>query len=129
MNKELTNNLAQIINYGVYNNIDLDTILNNIFNSLTSFEGISSNLKIEDVYVGLKTNCKFVICILAKDDTYFSSSLLKDTLFGIQMNISIIKKLIEPENLLICVFFNEIKGNSIFNESDKLLLNNKLNYI
>ena len=55
MNKELTNNLAQIINYGVYNNVDLDTILNNIFNSLTSFEGISSNLKIEDVCDELET--------------------------------------------------------------------------
>ena len=122
------------INLGESNNpLQKSEISETSFNFLqpkdTSIAFDVSGAEIEDVYVGLKTNCKFVICILAKDDTYFSSSLLKDTLFGIQMNISIIKKLIEPENLLICVFFNEIKGNSIFNESDKLLLNNKLNYI
>ena len=85
--------------------------------------------EIENIYAELKTSCKFVICILAKDDTYFSSSLLKDTLFGIQINLSSINKLIEPEDLLICVFFNEIKSNSIFNELDKYLLNSKLNYL
>ena len=104
--------------------------------SFTFFQNNDTNIafsidggEIENIYTEIKTSCKFVICILIKDDTYFSSSLLKDTLFGIQINISAINKLIEPENLLICAFFNEIKSNSIFNESDQLLLNNKLNYL
>ena len=100
------------INLGESNNpLQKSEISETSFNFLqpkdTSIAFDVSGAEIEDVYVGLKTNCKFVICILAKDDTYFSSSLLKDTLFGIQMNISIIKKLIEPENLLICVSFDK----------------------
>ena len=85
--------------------------------------------EIEDIYLDLKNNCKFVICILAKDDTCFSSSLLKKTLNGIKFNLAGINNLIEPENILICIFFNEIKGNSIINDEDKYLLNNKFSFI
>ena len=85
--------------------------------------------EIENVYLELKNSCKFVICILAQDDSYFTSSLLNKTLNGIKYNLSGINKLIEPENILICVFFNEIKSNNLFNEEEKFLLNDKLPYI
>ena len=85
--------------------------------------------EIENIYIDLKNSCKFVICILCQDDTCFSSSLLKKTLNGIKYNLSGINKLIEPENILICLFFNEIKGNEIFNEEEKYLLNFKFSYI
>ena len=85
--------------------------------------------EIENIYLDLKNSCKYVICILAKDDTYFSSALLKKTLNAIRFNLPGINKLIEPENILICIFFNEINNNSIFNEEEKFLLNNKLQYL
>ena len=84
---------------------------------------------IENIYGDLKNNCKLVICILAQDDTYPSSNLLKETLNGIKYNLPGVNNLIEPENILICVFFNEIKGNSIFNEEEKYLLNVQCPYI
>ena len=84
---------------------------------------------IENIYGDLKNNCKLVICILAQDDTSPSSNLLKGTLNGIKYNLPGVNNLIEPENILICVFFNEIKGNSIFNEEEKYLLNVQCPYI
>ena len=85
--------------------------------------------EIENIYLDLKNSCKYVICILAKDDTYFSSDLLKKTLNAIKYNLPGINKLIEPENILICIFFNEINNDSIFKEEEKYLLNYKLQYL
>ena len=85
--------------------------------------------EIENIYLELKNNCKFVICIICQDDTSFSSALLKETLKGIKFNIAGINKLIEPENILICLFFNEIRGNVIVNDEEKYLLNNKFTHI
>ena len=83
--------------------------------------------EIEEIYENLKNQCKFIICILMKDDTYFSGTLLEKTFDAIKNNISGLKKLLKPENLLICVFFNEIKSDSIFNEEE--FYNNNLPYI
>jgi hypothetical protein len=85
--------------------------------------------ELENIYLELKNNCKFVICILAQDDSYFTSSLLNKTLNGIKYNLSGINKLIEPENILICIFFNEIKSDVLFNDEEKSLLNDELCYI
>ena len=85
--------------------------------------------EIENIYLDLKNSCKYVICILAKDDNYFSSDLLKKTLNAIKYNLPGINKLIEPENILICIFFNEINNDSIFKEEEKYLLNYKLQYL
>ena len=85
--------------------------------------------ELENIYSELKNNCKFVICILAQDDSFITSALLRKTLNGIKYNLSGINKLIEPENILICVFFNEIKNNLVFKEEDKFLLNINLSYL
>ena len=85
--------------------------------------------ELEGIYAEIKNNCKFVICILAQDDSYYTSSLLKKTLNGIKYNLSGINKLIEPENILICIFFNEINNDLIFNSDEKFLLNKDLSYI
>ena len=96
--------------------------------------------EINTIYKLIKGKCKYVICILMKDDTYYNSQLLQKTLLGIDYNINTLKKLlIEPENILICIFFNNILDNEIFNEKDinllkdneyilspKLYLNNKI---
>lgn len=55
MDKEIINKITQIINFGIENNTDLDTILNNVFNILISVEGLSLGLRIEDVCEELET--------------------------------------------------------------------------
>ena len=93
-------------------------ISNSSFNYLKNNESSTTfqytGAGIENIYAELKNNCKLVICILAQDDTYSTSDLLRKTLNGIKYNLPGVNNLIEPENILICVFFNEIKGNSIF---------------
>ena len=106
-----------------------DPCFNYFQNNENSIAFQFNGAEIENVYLELKNSCKFVICILAQDDSYFTSSLLNKTLNGIKYNLSGINKLIEPENILICVFFNEIKSNNLFNEEEKFLLNDKLPYI
>ena len=108
-------------------------ISNSSFNYLKNNESSTTfqytGAGIENIYAELKNNCKLVICILAQDDTYSTSDLLRKTLNGIKYNLSGVNNLIETENILICVFFNEIKGNLIFNEEEKYQLNIKLSYI
>jgi len=70
------------------------------------------------LYQNIKDNTKYVICILVKDDSDSSNSLLSKTLDGIKNNISSLKNLMKVENILICAFFNEINNNSIFDEGD-----------
>ena len=84
--------------------------------------------EIEDIYLDLKNNCKFVICILAKDDTCFSSSLLKKTLNGIKFNLAGINNLIEPEN---AKFLDEILLSSKYDYTDYIInnWNNNINNI
>jgi len=116
------------------NSIDNEKI--NISNTCFSF--LQSNGKILtfnldeipefDIYQNF--HCKYAICILIKDDIYFNSKLLEKTFEGIKDNIRDLKqRLINPENILICIFFNEIKNNSIFNEEEINSLDNNKNYI
>ena len=85
---------------------------------------------IQKLYKPFKSLCKYVICILIKDDTYYNSLLLENTLKGIKSNISEIKQfLIEPENILICIFFNESINNNIFNKDDITSMNKKNQFI
>ena len=85
---------------------------------------------IQNLYKPFKSLCKYVICILVKDDTYYNSQLLDSTLKGIKSNIPEIKQfLIEPENILICIFFNEFINSNIFNEDDITSMNKKNQFI
>jgi hypothetical protein len=85
--------------------------------------------EIENIYLEIKNKCKLAICIIVENDLDFNGILLRKTLGGIKFNLSGMSKLIEPENILICVFFKEIRGKIIFNEQDKYLLNNELSYL
>ena len=68
------------------------------FNYLQSNEESTSfqfnGAELENIYSELKNNCKFVICILAQDDSFITSALLRKTLNGIKYNLSGINKLI-----------------------------------
>ena len=88
---------------------------NNIF-----FENDEGDL--DYLYQNIRDKTKYVICILVKDDTESNGKLLQKTLDGIKNNISELEKLMKPENILICAFFNEIRSNSIFDEDDFKLL-------
>ena len=85
--------------------------------------------EIENIYLEIKNKCKLAICIIVDNDLDFNGILLRKTFGGIKFNLSGMSKLIEPENILICVFFKEIRGKIIFNEQDKYLLNNELSYL
>ena len=86
--------------------------------------------EIQEVFRDLNSNCKYAICILIKDDTYFNSSLLEITLKELINNIKTLNKLlINPENVLIFLFFNEIKGSSIYSEEDFTRLKENSHYI
>ena len=73
----------------------------------------------------------YIICILLKDDLNKSSDMLENTLNGIYSNRDSLYDLgISTSTMLICVFVNEIKGNSLFNKDDFLQIkkeNNSLN--
>ena len=109
------------------NNEKLDIPNNNIFKFLQdSVNGKTHVFKIDNIgeidytYQTLRQQqCKLLICILMKDDTYYNSILLEKTFEGIKNNIRDLQQIsIEPENILICVFFNESKNNCLFNEED-----------
>ena len=113
---------------------NLNNIINKNFNYLES-NNISIKFgmdggEINTLYKLVKGKCKYVICILMKDDKSSNSQLLKETLSGIDYNIISLKEiLIEPENILICVFFNEFFENEIFSLRDIKLLKNKNDFI
>ena len=61
----------------------------------------------------------YVISILLKDDLNKSSEMLENTLKSIYANRDSLSDLgISTSTMLICVFINEIKGNSLFNKND-----------
>ena len=150
-NKSINNNSTQIFNNKVKSQIfklpdstnmafDSNTptgpkIKNtNNFNYLETY-GYTIKFKIETdeldvIYRFLKGKCYYIICILVKDDSYNSNVLLEKTLSKIKYNLSYLKQiLIEPENILICIFFNEIKTNDLFNKRDKKSLKNDKDFI
>ena len=79
----------------------------------------SNDTSIQKLYKELKFKCKYVICIIIEDDESTSGTFLDNTLKGIKNNIIYLKDIsIEPDNILICIFFKKIKNNEIFNEDD-----------
>ena len=132
------NQIASLINIKDSTNImksEKIDIPNTTFNFLKT-TGQSYHFNINDLgeisylYQTLKSKIKYVICILVKDDTYFSSKLLEKTLEGIKENIDSLNPMsIDSENILICVFFNEIRNNAIFSENEINSLNNNNGYI
>ena len=91
-------------------------IQSNGFSTKFGMEGNSIDL----TYKLLKGKFKYIICILVKDDSYYNSKILEKILLGIKYNLPYLKDiLIEPENILICIFFNQIKNDIIFDEQDK----------
>ena len=114
------------------NNIDntkIDIKNNNIFTFLqnggkTHIFKEDNTGEIEYIYQTLQQHCKLLICILIKDDTFFNSKLLEKTFEGIKNNIKDLQQIsIEPENILISVFFNESKNYSVFDEQSMNALN------
>ena len=95
----------------IYNSVNLagstnpmDNEKNNLSINIYTFlqpNGKSYTFRMEDcgdiqsLYKNLQIQCKFVICILVKDDTYFNGKLLEATFKGISDNMK------ELENLLI----------------------------
>ena len=71
---------------------------------------------LENSYNIMKGKIRYVICILMENDSYNNSDFLKRTLRSITNNITSFKEVhLEPKNILICIFFKEIKGKEIFN--------------
>ena len=101
------------------------------FNPNGDAKTLSNNKEeIQEVFRDLNSNCKYAICILIKDDTYFSGSLLETTLKELINNIKTLNKLlINPENVSIFLFFNEINDSSIFSEEDLTKLTENSHYI
>ena len=116
-----------------FDNSKLD-IQNNMFTFISGKSHIfklDQTGEIDYIYQNLKQQqCKLMICILIKDDTYFNNKLLEKTFEGLKSNIRDLQQIsIDPENILICVFFNESKNSSIFNDEDKNELQDKDEYI
>ena len=87
---------------------------------------------LNNIYNDFKDKCpvKYVFCILIKNDTNTNNYLLKKTLEGIEKNINGLSNfLIHPENILICVFFNEILNQDIFKDEDISLIKDDYTYI
>ena len=108
--------------------------ITNTFNYLEN-AGYTKKFKLESepidmIYKPLRGKIYYVFCILVKNDSYNNSILLEKTLSRIKYILSYMKEiLIEPENILICIFFNEIKNNDLFNEKDINTLEDKNEYI
>ena len=67
----------------------------------------------------MKGKIRYVICIIMESDSSYNSDKLKRTLDSIKYNITFLKDMnLEAKNILICVFFKEIKTNEIFNKQD-----------
>ena len=86
--------------------------------------------EIEYIYRQIQGQYKYIICILIKDDSYSSHILLERTLNGIKYNIDSLKQtFIESKNILICLFFNEIKKYDVFDEEDTSILKENNQFI
>ena len=74
---------------------------------------------LENLYNIMKGKIRYVICIIMESDSSYNSDKLKRTLDSIKYNITFLKDMnLEAKNILICVFFKEIKTNEIFNKQD-----------
>ena len=77
--------------------------------------------------------CKYAICILLKSDSNNDSNLLKYTLDGIFDNFPSLDKFeIDPKNINIYIFVNQINNNNLVKEetiNEKLKEDNKDNYL
>ncbi len=68
----------------------------------------------ENIFKPHALTCKYVICILLKEDNNEDSKLLKKTLDGIISNLGDLGELgIKCENILIYIFVNKIKQNEL----------------
>ena len=122
MNNEKNNNLSSNLTNNIY------TFLQPNGKSYTFRNGNCDD--VQSLYQNFQSQCKFAICILIKDDTYFNGKLLEETFKGINDNMKELENLlIKPENVLICVFFNEIKNNLIFSEEDVNSLQDNEDYV
>ena len=85
---------------------------------------------LENLYNTLKGKIRYVVCILMENDSFNNSDILKRTLRSITNNITSFKEIhLEPKNILVCIFFKEIKGREIFNRRDYLNLRDFNDYI
>ena len=74
---------------------------------------------LENLYNNLKGKIRFVICIIMENDSSYNSDKLKRTLDSIKNNFTFLKEIhLEVKNILICIFFKEIKSKEIFNKED-----------
>ena len=74
---------------------------------------------LENLYNIIKGKIRFVICVIMENDYFNNSDNLKRTLRSITNNISSFKEIhLEPKNILVCIFFKEIKEREIFNRKD-----------
>ena len=85
--------------------------------------------EIKEIYNNIKDKYRYVICVLIKDDTFFNERLVQQTFNELIQNIKNLNKLlINIDNVLICLFFNETKNNSVFSQEDRMNLD-ETNYI
>lgn len=86
--------------------------------------------EIDYTYAQIQGKYKYIICILIKDDSYNSNILLERTLNGIKYNIDSLKQtFIEPNNILICLCFNEFKNFDVFDKEDTSTLKESNQFI
>ena len=87
----------------------------------------------EDENIFKKSDCKYVICILLKEDNEQDSKLLKKTLDSIKSNFGELGELgINYENILIYLFVSKIKKEVLVTKEDitnNLSGENKLKYL
>ena len=136
--KPLHGPISNSINVAGSNNPMQDeniNVSNSIFSSLHQSGDVkilkkSNEDEIRDIYSNLSSKYKYVICILIKDDTCFNSDLLDKTFTELINNIKTLNVLlINPENVLICLFFNQINNSSIFSKEELNQLTDESNFI
>ncbi len=136
--KPLHGHLANSINVGASTNPMGEyniNMPNETFSSLNQNGDVkifnkSNEDEIKDIYSSFNGKFKYAICILMKDDTSFNAQLLDRTFTELINNIkSLNVLLINPDNVFICIFFNQINNNSIFKKEDMDLLKDESSYI
>ena len=89
-----------------------------------------NGIEIENIYGSKKGNYKYVICVLLKDDSDYSSLLLERTLEGIKNNLGSLAEIcIKSYDILICVFVNYITSNKLIDQKNLNLLHNDTEYL
>ena len=90
----------------------------------------SGGRDLESLYNIIKGKIRYVICILMESDSYSNSGVLQRTLRSVINNITSFKEIhLEQKNILICIFFKDIKGKEIFNRKDYVYLKDINDYI